>query len=122
MAALSSHLQLLHLLSSFSSQNTSQISILQSALDDLSHDLVSDKSLRLFYQLSTVPLASLIGLNRIQLGSQPPSIWTPLHEVWGSVTRAQSAGIGLDRQLILSLAKFTRNLIADVPFNQKNAL
>lgn len=46
MTALSSHSQLLPLLSSFSSHNTQQISILQSALDGLSHDLVSDKSLR----------------------------------------------------------------------------
>ncbi|KAF8498656.1 spinocerebellar ataxia type 10 protein domain-containing protein, partial [Russula emetica] len=58
------------------------------------------------------------------LGSQTPSIWKPLHEVWDTVTRVQSAGIGLDSQhtqLVLSLAKFTRNLVADVPFNQKNA-
>ncbi|KAF8479771.1 spinocerebellar ataxia type 10 protein domain-containing protein, partial [Russula ochroleuca] len=53
-----------------------------------------------------------------------PSIWTPLYELWGSVTRAQSAGTDLDSQqtrLVLSLAKFTRNLVADVPLNQKNA-
>ena len=64
-------------------------------------------------------------MNSIQLGSQIPSIWKPLHEVWDSVTRVQSAGIGLDSHhtlLVLSLAKFTRNLVADVPFNQKNAL
>lgn len=64
-------------------------------------------------------------MNRIQLGSQTPSIWKPLQDVWDSVTRAQSAGIALDNQhtqLVLSLAKFTRNLVADVPLNQKNAL
>ncbi|KAH9995595.1 spinocerebellar ataxia type 10 protein domain-containing protein [Russula vinacea] len=104
MATLSSqHSQLLPLLSSFSTKNPSP---LQSTLDGLSHELVSDKSLR------------------IQLGSQSPSIWMPLYELWGSVTRAQSAGTDLDSQqtrLVLSLAKFTRNLVADVPLNQKNA-
>jgi ataxin-10 len=106
MATLSSPSQLLPLFSSFSTKNPSHFPVLQNTLDDLSHELVSDKSLR------------------IQLGSQPPSIWTPLYELWGSVTRAQSAGTDLDSQqtrLVLSLAKFTRNLVADVPLNQKNA-
>lgn len=106
MATMPTYSQLLHPLFSFSTQNPSKFPILRSALDDVSHELASNKSLR------------------IQLGSQIPSIWKPLHEVWDTVTRAQSAGIGLDShhaQLVLSLAKFTRNLVADVPFNQKNA-
>lgn len=123
MATLSSqHSQLLSLLSSFSTKNPSPV--LQSTLDGLSHELVSDKSLR-SVSLTFILLFSLIGVNRIQLGSQPPSIWTPLYELWGSVTRAQSAGTDLDSQqtpFVLSLAKFTRNLVADVPLNQKNAL
>jgi hypothetical protein len=125
MASLSSYSQLLNPLFSFSTQNPSEFPILRTALDDVSHELASNKSLRSFRQRSSVPQTQLIGVNRIQLGSQIPSIWKPLHEVWDSVTLAQSAGIGLDSQhtyLVLSLAKFTRNLVADVPFNQKNAL
>ena len=80
-----------------------------------------------FIYLSAVPhnLTNRWWEYRIQLGSESPSIWTPLHELWGTVTRAQSAEIGLDGQhmlLVLSLAKFTRNIVAEVPPNQKNAL
>lgn len=62
-----------------------------------------------------------------QLGSQQPSIWAPFHELWGILTRIQSVGSESDGtsqhiSLIVSLAKFTRNLVADVPFNQKHAL
>lgn len=128
MATLSAHSQLLPLLSSFSSQNPSQFPVLQSTLDDVSRELVSDKSLRSFH-LPSLPVphsfTNRCECYRIQLGSQPPSIWAPLHELWGAVARAQSAEIGLDSQhtpLVLSLARFTRNLVADVPFNQKNAL
>lgn len=63
--------------------------------------------------------------NSIRLGSEEPLIWVPLHELWKSVIRAQSAEGDFDSwhvQLVLSVAKFTRNLIADVPNNQKNAL
>ena len=125
MTAIPSYSQLLHPLFSFSTQNHSEFPILRTALDDVSRELASNKSLRSFRQRPSVPQTQLTGVSRIQLGSQAPSIWKPLHEVWDSVTRVQSAGIGLDSQhtqLVLSLAKFTRNLVADVPFNQKNAL
>jgi hypothetical protein len=125
MATIPSYSQLLHPLFSFSTQKTSEFPLLRSALDDVSRELASNKSLRSFRQISSVPQTQLTGLSRIQLGSQSPSIWKPLYEVWDSVTRKQSAGIGLDSQhtqLVLSLAKFTRNIVADVPFNQKNAL
>lgn len=55
-------------------------------------------------------------------------MWAPLHELWGTLTRIQSVGSESDStcsqhiSLIVSLAKFTRNLVADVPFNQKHAL
>ncbi|KAF8269834.1 spinocerebellar ataxia type 10 protein domain-containing protein [Lactarius quietus] len=68
---------------------------LRTVLDDLSRELALDKALR------------------VQLGSQQPSIWAPLHELWSTLTHMQSVGS--------DLAKFTRNLVADVPFNQKHA-
>ncbi|KAI9511595.1 spinocerebellar ataxia type 10 protein domain-containing protein [Russula earlei] len=104
--SLSQPSQLLHLLSTLQSQNPSENPVLEGALNVLSHQLASDKALR------------------VQLGSQHPSIWPPLHELWNAIARAQSAGTDTDdqhSQLLISLAKFTRNLIADVPFNQKNA-
>ncbi|KAH9066665.1 spinocerebellar ataxia type 10 protein domain-containing protein, partial [Lactarius vividus] len=61
------------------------------------------------------------------LGSQQPPIWAPLHEVWSNLTRIQSVGSGSDNTssqhtyLVVSLARFTRNFVADVPFNQKSA-
>ena len=127
MATFSAHSQLLPRLSSFSSQDPSQFTVLQSALDNLSRELVSDKSLRSIHPPSTVPhnFTNRRCEYRIQLGSESPSIWAPLHEVWGGVTRTQSAETGLDGQhilLVLSLAKFTRNVVAEVPLNQKNAL
>jgi len=104
--AFSPYSQLLHFLSTFHVQNTSELPVLEAALNDFSRELVTNKTLR------------------VQLGSQQPSIWVPLHELWNEVTHAQSAGIDTDgqsSQLLVSLAKFTRNLIADVPDNQKNA-
>ncbi|KAH9967286.1 spinocerebellar ataxia type 10 protein domain-containing protein [Russula dissimulans] len=103
---LSSYSQLLHSLGAFHIHNPSDFPALEDALNDLSRELVTNKTLR------------------IQLGSQQPSIWAPLHELWNQVTHAQSAGVDTDdqsSQLLVKLAKFTRNLIADVPHNQKNA-
>ncbi len=72
------------------------------------------------------PLQSyLIIVNRVRHGSQEPTIWVPLHELWNSLVRTQSAEIDSDSwhgPLVLSVARFTRNLIADVPNNQNNAL
>jgi len=99
--------QLLQLVSAtLQSQNAPEVPILQRALDDLSRELVANKPLR------------------IQIGTQTPSIWVPLEELWTRVLRAQSAEIESDSwhaQLVLGLAKFTRNLVADVPNNQRNA-
>ena len=69
MDTLSAHSQLLPLLSTFSSQNPSQFPVLQSALDDVSRELVSDKSLRSFHLsafTSGFLTASLIGVNIIE--------------------------------------------------------
>lgn len=49
MATLPSYSQLLHPLFSFSSQNPSEFPNLRRALDDVSYELVSNKSLRSFH-------------------------------------------------------------------------
>jgi hypothetical protein len=79
--------------------------------------------IRLFGHSANFPVSPtyLIRDRSIQLGSQYPSIWVPLHELWKHLTSAQSVENNLDPQLVISVARFTRNLIADVPFNQKNA-
>jgi len=55
MAAIPSYSQLLHPLFSFSTQNPSEFPILRNALDDVSYELASNKSLRSFSQRSSVP-------------------------------------------------------------------
>ncbi|KAH9034665.1 spinocerebellar ataxia type 10 protein domain-containing protein [Lactarius hengduanensis] len=106
MATPNPHSQLLQVFSSLNSDIYAFSSALRADLDDLSQEIASNKALR------------------VQLGSQQPPIWAPLHELW---TRLQSVGSGSDHTpsqhiyLVVGLAKFTRNLVADVPFNQKNA-
>lgn len=107
---MATHFQHSQLLQVFSSLNPDTIPpALRTALDDLSQELASNRALR------------------VQLGSQEPLIWAPLHELWSILTRIQSVGSESDSAssqhiyLVVSLAKFTRNLIADVPYNQKNA-
>lgn len=85
----------------------------------------SGNSVIFFFRIPQTTLTITTPFNSIRLGSQEPLIWVPLHELWKSVTRAQSAESDSDswhNQLVLSVAKFTRNLIAEVPNNQKNAL
>lgn len=124
MASQSRHSQLLSLLTSLNSENirAPQYAVLRDTLDDFSRELVSNKALRSFCQLSLFSPTYLIRVHSIQLGTQHPSIWALLHELWDNLTIPQSAGDNSDPQLVIGLARFTRNLIADVPFNQKNAL
>ncbi|KAN0137198.1 Spinocerebellar ataxia type 10 domain containing protein [Lactarius tabidus] len=109
MATQNPHSQLLQAFSSLDPDLCASSPALRAILDDLSRELASNKALR------------------VQLGSQQPPIWAPLHEVWSTLTRIQSVGSESDStssqhiSLIVSLAKFTRNLVADVPFNQENA-
>ncbi|KAH9004705.1 spinocerebellar ataxia type 10 protein domain-containing protein [Lactarius hatsudake] len=109
MAAPNPHSQLLQVFSLLNSDIYAFSSALRADLDDLSQEIASNKALR------------------VQLGSQQPPIWAPLHELWNNLTRLQSVGSGSDHTpsqhiyLVVSLAKFTRNFVADVPFNQKNA-
>lgn len=60
------------------------------------------------------------------LGEASPSIWPVLHRLWTLVSDTQS---GADDEfktqlndIRLSAAKFTRNLVAGNPYNQRAAL
>lgn len=51
------------------------------------------------------------------MGQASPSVWPGLNDLWKSVDAENPA----NRDLIASLAKFTRNLVAAVPENQTKA-
>jgi hypothetical protein len=55
---------------------------------------------------------------RQRMGQASPSVWPGLNNLWKSVDAENPA----TRDLIASLAKFTRNLVAAVPENQTKAL
>ena len=55
---------------------------------------------------------------REQMGRASPSVWPGLNNLWKSVNGENP----VRRDLITSLAKFTRNLVAAVPENQIKAL
>lgn len=55
---------------------------------------------------------------RQQVGRASPSVWPGLKNLWESVDAEDPSS----RDLIASLAKFTRNLVAAVPENQAKAL
>jgi ABC-type transporter Mla subunit MlaD len=55
---------------------------------------------------------------RQQMGQASPSVWPGLNKLWRSIDARNPAS----RDLIASLAKFTRNLVAAVPDNQTKAL
>jgi hypothetical protein len=55
---------------------------------------------------------------RQQMGQATPSVWPGLNNLWKSIDARNPAC----RDLIASLAKFTRNLVAAVPENQTKAL
>ena len=55
---------------------------------------------------------------RQRMGQASPSVWPGLNNLWKSVDAENPAS----RDLIASLAKFTRNLVAAVPENQIKAL
>ena len=52
------------------------------------------------------------------MGQASPSVWPGLNNLWKAVDAGSPSG----RDLIASLAKFTRNLVAAVPENQTKAL
>jgi len=55
---------------------------------------------------------------RQRMGQASPSVWPGLNNLWKSVDVENPSS----RDLIASLAKFTRNLVAAVPENQAKAL
>ncbi|KAH7929116.1 hypothetical protein BV22DRAFT_1003495 [Leucogyrophana mollusca] len=73
-------------------------------LDGIASDLARDEGLRQ------------------KIGSEEPSIWSSLRQLWnlfiGPTSDEESAEMGI---LITSVARFTRNLVAGVPINQKLA-
>jgi hypothetical protein len=55
---------------------------------------------------------------RQRMGQATPSVWPGLSNLWKAADTENPSG----RDLIASLAKFTRNLVAAVPENQAKAL
>ena len=61
------------------------------------------------------------------MGDQEPSIWPFLGQLWRDLSGSQAAAdddgrFAQNTDLVLSLARFTRNLVADVRYNQQQAL
>lgn len=58
------------------------------------------------------------------MGESEPSLWPVLHHLWQTAVDAQADDNyePLIKPLIPSLARFTRNLVAAVPYNQTRAL
>ncbi|KAJ3540044.1 hypothetical protein NM688_g6281 [Phlebia brevispora] len=89
--------------------------------------------------ISTIPpfldtldeLSKIIAANvdiRTQIGASEPSLWPSLRRLWFKTAEAHRFTTDRDdeevvqlRKLCLSLARFTRNLVAAVPQNQQNA-
>ncbi|KAG1746702.1 spinocerebellar ataxia type 10 protein domain-containing protein [Suillus paluster] len=60
---------------------------------------------------------------RIRMGSDGPSIWPSLQQLWNFLADYPSADADVPalRILVISVARFTRNLVASVAENQRNA-
>ncbi|KAG1741090.1 spinocerebellar ataxia type 10 protein domain-containing protein [Suillus lakei] len=60
---------------------------------------------------------------RIRMGSDNPSIWPSLQQLWNFLADYPSADADVAelRILVVSVARFTRNLVAGVAMNQQNA-
>jgi ataxin-10 len=61
---------------------------------------------------------------RIRMGSENPSIWLSLQQLWDFLADYPSADADVAelRTLVISVARFTRNIVAGVAVNQQNAL
>ncbi|KAG1750046.1 spinocerebellar ataxia type 10 protein domain-containing protein [Suillus occidentalis] len=75
------------------------------ALDTIASDLARDGDLR------------------IRVGSENPSIWPSLQQLWNFLADYPSADADVAelRTLVISVARFTRNIVAGVAVNQQNA-
>lgn len=60
---------------------------------------------------------------RIRMGSENPSIWLSLQQLWDFLADYPSADADVAelRTLVISVARFTRNIVAGVAVNQQNA-
>ncbi|KAG1831254.1 spinocerebellar ataxia type 10 protein domain-containing protein [Suillus variegatus] len=60
---------------------------------------------------------------RIRMGSENPSIWLSLQQLWDLLAEYPSADADVAelRVLVISVARFTRNIVAGVAANQQNA-
>lgn len=58
------------------------------------------------------------------MGSENPSIWLSLQRLWDLLAEYPSADADVAelRVLVISVARFTRNIVAGVAANQQNAL
>jgi len=68
-----------------------------------------------------------IFIRSVRMGDQEPSIWLFLGQLWRDLSDAQATAdedgrFAQNTDLVLSLARFTRNLVADVRHNQQQAL
>lgn len=60
---------------------------------------------------------------RVRMGSENPSIWPSLQQLWNFLADYPSADADVVelRLLVISVARFTRNIVAGVAVNQQNA-
>ncbi|KAK7687932.1 hypothetical protein QCA50_009151 [Cerrena zonata] len=84
--------------------NTSTVVPLIDLLDELAKTLAREESFR------------------VQVGTSVPPLWPILQEIWALAAIPTPDGDSNIRNLRLSVARFTRNLVAAVPYNQQQAL
>lgn len=105
------------------------ISPLTNVLDEHSKALALEISIRSVANALCSGLVTFSPLPREQIGCSQPSIWPHLQRVWSMTASAHTFNDDEDnerrsqlRKLCFSLSRFTRNLVAAVPENQKSAL
>lgn len=68
--------------------------------------------------------STLAHVCREQIGASEPPIWPWLHELWvraEQVTRDDENGSVQARAFALAVGRFTRNVVAETPYNQLRA-
>ncbi|KAG6330980.1 hypothetical protein ID866_8110 [Astraeus odoratus] len=91
-------------------------------LDDIAIDLAEDKELRCVR--ARVTAAASLTFRRATVGIDEPTIWPTLQHIWGIVSEkaVSQEDDESTRIIITSICRFTRNLVAGVAENQRNAL
>ncbi|KAI0320888.1 spinocerebellar ataxia type 10 protein domain-containing protein [Amylostereum chailletii] len=98
--------QLVDSLSAYDLRNADNLVLLSDILETLASNLARDKELR------------------VHMGSEEPEIWLPLVQLWSDIANAADNDEDGGSQfcaVTVSLGKMLRNLVADVPLNQKYA-